>query len=113
MCFVGHKTTSKLKCVMLTTVYLASAKTTDGWCARKGDLQHAFSLDTPMVTSPKLSFVANDNNPTGVSLALGMVHSGSPSSHTTLEDSSDEGGATSGVRGGRALDPSAPEGAMW
>jgi hypothetical protein len=103
MYLVVHKTTSELEHAILTTLYLAGAKTTDGWCARKGDLQHAFSLDALMVTSPKLSFVANDNNPTGVSLALGMVHSGSPSSHTALEDSSDEGGAASGVRGGGEL----------
>jgi hypothetical protein len=34
-------------------------------------LQHAFPLDVLMVTSLKLSFVANGNNPTGVGLALG------------------------------------------
>jgi hypothetical protein len=32
------KTTSKLKCVILTTLYLVGAKTTDNWRARKGDL---------------------------------------------------------------------------
>jgi hypothetical protein len=42
---------------------------------------------------------------------IGMVHNGSPSLHTALEESSDEDGATSGIED--ALDPSAPEGAMW
>jgi hypothetical protein len=44
-------------------------KNTDSWHARKGDLQHAFPLDVPMVPSPKLSFITNNNNPTGVGLA--------------------------------------------
>jgi hypothetical protein len=85
-----------------------------------------------MVTSPKLSFVANGNNQTGINLTLGetihfgslefitdhlgclslspnegdsstifigIVHSGSLSLHTTLEDSSNEGGATSSTGG--------------
>jgi hypothetical protein len=97
-----------------------------------------------MVTSPKLPFIANDDNPTGVGLALGetihfdglefnvnrlgrlslspyegdssaifiwMVHIRSPSLHTDLEDSSDEGGIASGTGG--AMGPLAPEGAMW
>jgi hypothetical protein len=46
--------------------------------ARKGDLQHAFTHDNPMVTSPKLSFIANGNNPTSVNLAPGeTIHFGS------------------------------------
>jgi hypothetical protein len=85
-----------------------------------------------MVTSPKLSFIANSNKPTSVSLTMGktihfglleitvdrlgrlslslkergsstifvgMVNTGSPSSHTALEDSTDEGDATSRARG--------------
>jgi hypothetical protein len=85
-----------------------------------------------MVYSPKLSFVANGSNLTGVGLALGkticfysleftidhlgrlslspeegdsgalfvgILHSGSPSLHTALEDSFDEGGAASGEEG--------------
>jgi hypothetical protein len=53
-------------------------KNTDSWHARKGDLHHVFPLDVPLVTSPKLSFIANNNNPTGVSIALGTtIHFGS------------------------------------
>jgi hypothetical protein len=40
-----------------------------------------------------------------------MVHNGSPSLHTTLKDSSDEGGTTSSAGG--ALDPPALEGTIW
>jgi hypothetical protein len=97
-----------------------------------------------MVTSSKLSFVANGNNSNGVVLTpgetihfgsldftanclgrlslspkerdsdtifIGMVHSGSPSLLTTLEDSYNEDGATSSTGGD--LDPLDPEGAMW
>jgi hypothetical protein len=111
---------------------LAGVENTDSWHARKGELQRAFPLDVLMIPSPKLSFVANINNPTGASLApgstihfgsleftvdrlsrlslspqegdssaifIGMVHSGTPSLHTTLEETSDEDGATSGARG--------------
>jgi hypothetical protein len=53
-------------------------KNTDSWRARKGDLQHAFPLDVSMVTSLKLSFVANGNNSTDVGLTLGKtIHFGS------------------------------------
>jgi hypothetical protein len=123
---------------------LVSVENTDIRCIEKWDVQRAFPLDISMVTSPKLSFIINGNNPNGVSLAsseiihfgslefisdclgrmnispyegdssaifIGMVRSGSPSLHTTLEDSSDVGGATLCVGG--ALDPPAPEGATW
>jgi hypothetical protein len=85
-----------------------------------------------MVYSLILSFIANDNNPTGIGLTpretirfgnlefiidrlgrlslspvegdsgaifVGMVHNGSPSLHTALKDSSEEGGTTSGIGG--------------
>jgi hypothetical protein len=85
-----------------------------------------------MVTSQKLSFIANSNKPTSVGLTtgkiihfglleitadrldrlslspkerdsstifVGMVNTGSPSSHTTPKDSTDEGDATSRARG--------------
>jgi hypothetical protein len=55
----------------LTTIYLAGAKNTDRWHARKEDLQRDSPLHVPMVPSLKLSFIANDNNPTGVGLAQG------------------------------------------
>jgi hypothetical protein len=74
-----------------------------------------------MVPSPKLSFIANGKNLTGVCLDpcstirfgslgrlslspqewdssaifIGMVHSGSPSLHIALDESSNEDGATS------------------
>jgi hypothetical protein len=130
VCFVVRKTTLEQEHAILTTLYLAGAKNTDSWRVEKGDLQRVFSLDVPMVPSPKLSFVANGNNPTGVSLApgstihfdsleftadrlgrlslspkewdscaifVGMVHIGSPSLRTTLDESSNEDGATSGI----------------
>jgi hypothetical protein len=71
VCFIVHKTISEVECTILTTIYLAGAKNTDSWRARKENLQHAFLLDVPMVISPKLSFFANSNNPTGVGLTLG------------------------------------------
>jgi hypothetical protein len=52
-------------------------KNTDSWCARKGDLQHAFPQAVLMVP-PKLLFIANSNNPIGVGLAPGStIHFGS------------------------------------
>jgi hypothetical protein len=44
-------------------------------------------------------------------IIVGMVHSGSPSLHTILEESSDEGDIASGEGG--ALDSLALEGATW
>jgi hypothetical protein len=138
--FDVRKTTSELEHVILTTVYFVGAENTDSWHARKEDLQCAFALDVPMVYSPKLTFIANCNNPIGVGLApgesicfgsleftadrfgcpslspkgddsgtvfIGMMHNGSPSLYTILEESSDEGGTTLGK--GEALDPSALE----
>jgi hypothetical protein len=111
---------------------LVGAENTDSWCTRKRDLQHTFSLDILIVTSPKVSFVTNGINLTGAGLApgetiqfsyleftadrlghlslypkerdsaaifIGVVHSGSPSLHTTLEDSSDKDGAASSTVG--------------
>jgi hypothetical protein len=107
-------------------------KNTDSWHARKGYLQRAFPLDDLMVPTPKLSFIANNNNPTDVGLApdstihfdslgfiadhlgrlslfpqerelgaifIGMIHSGSSSMRTTLGESSNDDGATSGTGG--------------
>jgi hypothetical protein len=48
---------------------------------------------------------------TQVPVFVEMVHSGSPSLHTMLEDSSDEGDTSSG--GGGALAPPALEIATW
>jgi hypothetical protein len=81
-----------------------------------------FPLNVSMVYSPILTFVANSNNPTGVEFTpieticygslkfttegedsciifVGMVHNGSPSLHTVLEESSDKGDTTSGGGG--------------
>jgi hypothetical protein len=55
MYLVVHKTTSELEHAILTTLYLAGAKTTDSWCVRKWDLQCAFPLDVPMVPSSALA----------------------------------------------------------
>jgi hypothetical protein len=52
---------------------LVGAENTNNWRAGKGDLQRVFPLDILMVTSLKLSFVANGNNPTDVGLALGAT----------------------------------------
>jgi hypothetical protein len=71
VCFSIRKTTSELERVILTNLYLAVAKNTNSWRARKGDLQRAFPLDIPMVISSKLSFVANGNNLTSVGLTPG------------------------------------------
>jgi hypothetical protein len=51
VCLVVPKTTSELKCAILTTLYVADAKNTNSWHARKGDLQRAFPLDISMVHS--------------------------------------------------------------
>jgi hypothetical protein len=51
VCFVVHETTLELEHMILTTLYLAIAKNTDSWLARKGDLQRAFPLDVLMVHS--------------------------------------------------------------
>jgi hypothetical protein len=45
--------------VILTIMYLTSAKNSDSWHARKGDLQHAFPLDIPMV--PSLALTVTDD----------------------------------------------------
>jgi hypothetical protein len=56
---------------------LASVENTNSWCARNGDLQRAFPLHVPMVPSPKLSFIANGNNPTDVGLTpCSTIHFG-------------------------------------
>jgi hypothetical protein len=38
VCLVVHKTALEQECVILTTLYLIGAKSTDSWRARKGDL---------------------------------------------------------------------------
>jgi hypothetical protein len=54
--------------------------------------------------------LSQEGNDSGT-LFVGMVHNGSPSLHTVLEESSNESDATSGKWG--APDSPAPEGAMW
>jgi hypothetical protein len=62
----------------LTTLYLTGAKTTDSWRVRKGEFAVCFSSGRFDGPSPKLSFIANDNNPIGVGLALcSSIHFGS------------------------------------
>jgi hypothetical protein len=43
----------------LTNLYLASAKNTDSWRARKVDLQRATPLDVPMVPSSSIAITAD------------------------------------------------------
>jgi hypothetical protein len=71
MYFVVHKITLELECVILTTLYFASVENTDSWHSRKGYLQRDFPLDVLMVYLPKLTFIANRNNPTDVGLTPG------------------------------------------
>jgi hypothetical protein len=56
--FVVIKTTSEYEGVILTIINLASAKNTNSWHARKGDLQCAFPLDVLMVPSSSLTIAA-------------------------------------------------------
>jgi hypothetical protein len=44
---------------MLTTLYLTSARNTNNWRARKGDLQRAFPIDIPMVPSSVLAITSD------------------------------------------------------
>jgi hypothetical protein len=138
VCFIVCRTTSELERVILTTLYLAGTKTLTVGAPGRG-FAACFSSGRSDGYFTKTLFVANDNNPTGIGLALGeticfgslefttdrlgrlslspedgdlgaifigMVHSGSPSLHTALKDSSNECGATSGAGG--APDPLAP-----
>jgi hypothetical protein len=60
MCFIDSKTSSELEHVLLTTLYLAGAKNTDSWHARKGDFQCTFPLDVQMVPSSTLTIATDD-----------------------------------------------------
>jgi hypothetical protein len=55
VCYVVGKTTLKLECTILTTLLFTSAKSTDSWHARKGDLQCDFPRDILMVYSSVLT----------------------------------------------------------
>jgi hypothetical protein len=59
--------------VILTILYLAGAKNTDSWCARKGDLKRATPLDVLMVPSSSIAIVAD-----GKCLACGGFSLGEP-----------------------------------
>jgi hypothetical protein len=61
LCFIVCKTTSKLKCTILTTLYFAGAENTNRCHARKGDLQRAFPLDISMV-HPSVLVVSSDGD---------------------------------------------------
>jgi hypothetical protein len=43
----------------LITKFLPVQKSNDGWCTKKGDLQHAFPLNIPMVLSSAIT-IATD-----------------------------------------------------
>jgi hypothetical protein len=61
VCFVVCKTTSELECAILTTLYLAGAKSTYSCCARKGNLQRAFPLYVLMVPSSVLTVATHSD----------------------------------------------------
>jgi hypothetical protein len=58
----------------LTTLYLISAKNTDSWRAMKGDLQHAISLDVPMVPPSSVTIAVHDECLTCSGFSLGETH---------------------------------------
>jgi hypothetical protein len=70
MCFIVRKATSKLKRVILTTLYLVGAKNTDSWHTRKGDLQRAFPVDVSMVPSSVITIATDDERLTGGGFSL-------------------------------------------
>jgi hypothetical protein len=45
--------------VILTTQYLADAKNTDSWCARKGHMQCAFPIDVSKLRSSTIVVATN------------------------------------------------------
>jgi hypothetical protein len=51
VCFVVCKTTSEQERVILSNLYLVSAKNIDSWRTGKGDLERAFPLDILMIPS--------------------------------------------------------------
>jgi hypothetical protein len=68
----------KLECVILTTRYFADAENTSSWCARRGDLQHAFPLDVSIVHSSALDVFTDGESLTCGGFFLGeTVHFGS------------------------------------
>jgi hypothetical protein len=78
MCFVVRKTTLKLECAILTTMYLVGAKNNDSWCTKKGDLQRAFPLYVLMFPTSALTIAADSDRQTCSGLSLGeTVHHGS------------------------------------
>jgi hypothetical protein len=77
VCFVIHKTTSDQERVILTTLYLADAKNTDRWCAKKENLQHAFPLDVMVVPSSTIVIAADGECLTCCGFSLGeTIHLG-------------------------------------
>jgi hypothetical protein len=57
--------------VILTTLYLAGAKNTDSWHARKRDLQRATPLDVAMVPSSSIAVTADGGFSLGEPVHLG------------------------------------------
>jgi hypothetical protein len=81
LCFIVHKTTSKLEYVILTTLYFTGVENTKSWRVRKGDLKRTFPLDVPMVHSSVLAvsidgeYLACGGFPSVKPFALGALSS--------------------------------------
>jgi hypothetical protein len=82
---------------------LADVGITPGETIYFGSLEITIDRFGNLSLSPK----GNDSG----AIFIGMVHSGSPSLHTILQESFNEGNTASS--GGGALDPQIFEGAMW
>jgi hypothetical protein len=73
VCFIVCKTTLKLECTILATLYLAGTKSTDSWCARKGNLQRALLLDVSMVPSSALTVATDGERLTCYDFSVGKI----------------------------------------
>jgi hypothetical protein len=89
--------------------FIANCSNPIGIGLTPGETIHFGSLDFTANCLGRLSLSPKERD--SDTIFIGMVHSGSPSLLTTLEDSYNEDGATSSTGGD--LDPLDPEGAMW